>query len=98
MVHAFVDSFAQILFQNNTRSKLTREQNFDEVPNFSQAGSAAPFPSGDNRLNGASSRPSITLKPDDVRRALECQLPPRKKDMKLLCKIDLFEFIIPSLN
>ncbi|KIM36153.1 hypothetical protein M413DRAFT_449355 [Hebeloma cylindrosporum] len=28
--------------------------------------------------------PSITLKPDVVRRALECQLPPRKKDMKLL--------------
>jgi hypothetical protein len=44
--------------------------------------------SGSDRSNGGVSRPSITLKPDDVRRALECQVPPRKKDMTLLCEFD----------
>jgi len=77
-------SIHQNSFQGTTRS--TRGRNAGDVgviPNRPQAGFTT----------GATSKPSITLKPDDVRRALECQLPPRKKDMKSLCTMETFFLI-----
>ena len=76
-------------FQGTAHFKMTREQNLSSIPNHLKAGTTtqAANPTGSNRTSEALPRPSITLKSDDVWHALESQLPPWKKDMKLLCKI-----------
>ena len=59
-----------------THFKMTRGQNLSGISNCLQAGGTqAANPTG---FNSASilSRPSIMLKPDDIQRALESQLPP----------------------